>query len=183
MASRFLAPFRQGNVAPRQTLDPLLALQRDMDRFFGSVVRSIADTDGDHALVPRIDVRETQDALEIDAELPGVAEQDVAVSVEDDALVIAGEARRERHEEKEGYRIAERQIGRFRRVIQLPFEPDPDKVEARLKDGVLTIKVPQPPATARARQISVKSDTSARPDEGSRKGDETEQARREPAPA
>jgi HSP20 family molecular chaperone IbpA len=75
MASRFLVPARQGGALQRTaSLDPLLILQRDMDRLFGSALRSFIGSDGDGELVlaPRIDVREVDGGIEVDAELPGV---------------------------------------------------------------------------------------------------------------
>lgn len=161
MASRFLVPARQGSALQRTaSLDPLLILQRDMDRLFGSALRSFVGGDGDGELVlaPRIDVRETDGGIEVDAELPGVDGQNIEVLVENDELVIAGETRRENQAEKGGYRIAERQVRRFRRVIRLPFEPDAEKIEAQFRNGVLTVKIAQPPEADRTKRIAVKSD-------------------------
>lgn len=141
-------------------MDPLLMVQRDMDRLFGNLVRSFASgeaSDGELALAPRIDVREADGAIEIDAELPGAAEQDVDVTLDGDALVIAGEIRREHVEDKGAYRLAERQVGRFRRVIQLPFEPDAEKVEAQFRNGLLTVKIAQPAQQDRVKRIALKS--------------------------
>ena len=160
MASRFLVPARQAGALQRTvSLDPLLILQRDMDRLFGSAVRSFIGSDGDGELVlaPPIDVRDIDGGIEIDAELPGVDGQNIEVSVDDDDVIIAGETRRESQDEKGGYRIAERQVGRFRRVIRLPFEPDPEKIDAQFKNGVLSVKIAQPPKAERTKRIAVKS--------------------------
>ena len=143
-------------------VDPLLIVQRDMDRLFGNLVRSMVGSEGSNgelALTPRIDVCQTEGGLEIDAELPGADEQDVEVSLDGDELMIAGEITREHQDETSGYRLAERQVGRFRRVIQLPFEPDPEKVDAQFRNGLLSITIPQPPQQDRTKRIALKSGT------------------------
>lgn len=167
MASRFLAPGARGTALQRgAALNPLLMLQRDMDRLFGNIVRSIGadDEGGELLLAPRIDVRETESGMEVDAELPGVDERDVEVAVDGDLLVIAGETRREKQEEKGGYRLAERQIGRFRRAIQLPFAPEADKVEAEFRNGLLSVRIPQPPKVDNTRRIAVKTGGDTKPE-------------------
>ena len=160
MASQLPATTGQRGALQRMAMDPLLMVQRDMDRLFGNLVRSMAGTEvggGELALPPRLDISQTAGGLEIDAELPGADEQDVEVSLDGDELTITGEIRREHHDEKSGYRLAERQVGRFRRVIQLPFEPDPDKVDAEFRNGLLSITIARPPQHDRTRRIAVKS--------------------------
>jgi len=184
MASRFLVPARQGGALQRSmSLDPLLILQRDMDRLFGNAIRSIIGSDGDGELViaPRIDVREIDGGIEIDAELPGVDGRNIEVSVDDDDVIIAGEMRRETQDEKGGYRVAERQVGRFRRVIRLPFEPDPEKVDAQFKNGILSVKIAQPPKADRTKRIAVKSDPATTT--GGAKSDKDAEAAQERAEA
>lgn len=175
MASRFLVPARQAGTLQRTaSLDPLLILQRDMDRLFGSALRSFIGSDGDGELVlaPRIDVREVDGGIEVDAELPGVDGQNIEVLVDNDELVIAGEMRRENQIEKGGYRIAERQVGQFRRVIRLPFEPDPEKIEAEVRNGVLNLKIAQPAETDKTKRIAVKSGAATPPADQSKEGAE-----------
>jgi HSP20 family protein len=99
-------------------------------------------------------------------------------------VIIAGETRRESQEEKGGYRIAERQVGRFRRVIRLPFEPDPDKIDAQFKNGVLSVKIAQPPKADRTKRIAVKADSAdATSAPQSNEGNEGAEAAREHAEA
>lgn len=160
MASQLPATTGQRGTLQRMAMDPLLMVQRDMDRMFGNLVRSMVGSEssnGELALAPRIDVRQTDGGLEIDAELPGADEQDVEMFLDGDELTIAGEIRREHQDEKSGYRLAERQVGRFRRVIQLPFEPDPEKVDARFRNGLLSIKIPRSAQQDRAKRIALKS--------------------------
>ena len=128
MASRFLAPLRQANLARRQTLDPLLALQRDMDRFFGSVVRSIADEDGDQALVPRIDVR------------LAVAEDGVLwLSVGDDGAGVP------RHDSGAGQGLGTRLIRSIAQAIGASV-----RLTSTVDGTLVTVLVPPSPETPRA---------------------------------
>ena len=92
------------------------------------------------------------------------------VTLDDDMLVIAGEKRDEREVDDRDVRLVERMFGQFRRAIQLPFSPNPDRVDARFRDGVLTITVPKnAEQRSKQRKIEVKRD-SARAGEGSRSG-------------
>jgi HSP20 family protein len=94
---------------------------------------------------PRMSMSETDNAFEIEAELPGVDEKDVEITLNDDVLTIRGEKRAE-HEEsnKDYYYRQERTFGRFVRSITLPFEPDPRTVKTYFMKGVLKITLPKP---------------------------------------
>ncbi len=104
---------------------------------------------------PATNVFETKDAFLVKAEVPGLAEGDVAVSVEDDALVVRGERK---STVPEGYSVhwRERASIAFTRKLALPARVDADKVTATLKDGVLTIALPKA-QDALPRQIAVKA--------------------------
>ncbi len=160
MASQFLMPVRQVARMQRMPMDPLQMIQRDMERLVGNLVGTFAngeDRAGQFALTPRIDVSETATGLVIEAELPGAIEHEVEVSLDRNELLIAGEIRREHSEEQSGYRIAERQVGRFKRVITLPFEPDPDKVGAQFRNGLLTVNIARPALTDGPKRIALTS--------------------------
>lgn len=160
MASHFPMPVRQSGAVQRMPLDPLLTVQRDMDSLFGNLVRSFMGAEsrsGEIGVAPRVDVSETAAGLTIDAELPGAVEQEVEVSLDRDDLVIAGEIKREHHEQESGYRIAERQVGRFSRSIHLPFEPDPDKIVAQFHNGLLTVTIARPAQMDRPKRIALTS--------------------------
>ena len=126
---------------------PLASLEhqmnRMMERFFrdaGLVPWSLNRTD---AFTPRLNVSETDRAILVTAELPGLEEKDVDVMLTQGALVIKGEKREEREETgAESYRM-ERSYGAFRRVIPLPSEIDIERVEATFRKGVLRVKLPK----------------------------------------
>lgn len=106
---------------------------------------------------PVVDVRETKDALEMKAELPGVTIEDVDVSVENGVLTLAGEKKREWEEnsEGEGFHVMERRYGRFERRFTLPRSVDSEKVSAHFDHGLLTITLPKV-EKAKPRRIEVK---------------------------
>ncbi|MGE0408775.1 MAG: Hsp20/alpha crystallin family protein [Amphiplicatus sp.] len=144
--------------------DPFYRLHRDMNRLFdeafsGFGLPSSFRSDGfSGEIAPRIDLRETDEAYEIEADLPGVAEDDVDVQLSDNVLTIRGEKRAEKEEEdkKGAYHYVERAYGSFARSIQLPQDIDPERVKASFKNGVLKLTLAKPPEAARrARRIAI----------------------------
>lgn len=93
---------------------------------------------------PRIDVSESGNAIEISAELPGVKEEDIDVTVTDNVLVIKGEKSSEQEEKDANFHLVERSHGSYMRSIPLGFAVEDDKVEATIKDGVLNIVINKP---------------------------------------
>ena len=98
-------------------------------------------------MAPRIDVAETKDAIELTAELPGVEEKDVDLTLADGVLTIRGEKKTERNESDpaKNWHVVERSYGSFSRSIALPFDPDPAKTEAKFEKGVLRVRLAKPP--------------------------------------
>ena len=162
MASRFFAPaitFGQ-TAGPPALVDPYRLLQQGLDTMLTDIARGVGQADGNGAgellAGPRINVAETDDEIRLTAELPGVTEKDVQVTLDGDLLVIAGEKRQEQEKDEGNLRIVERSFGRFRRALRLPFVPEPDHVQAQFKDGVLTVEVPkEAEQRKRTRQIPV----------------------------
>jgi HSP20 family protein len=106
---------------------------------------------------PRMDMFEKDGQLVIKMDLPGVKKDDVQVELDNGDLVIQGETRSESEVRDQHYYRIERSIGRFYRRVPLPFEVDPDRVEATLSDGVLEVRVPKPADTeSSAKRIPVK---------------------------
>lgn len=107
---------------------------------------------------PAIDVKETETGLVVTAELPGMSEQDVEITVEDDLLTIRGEKKTETTKDEKGWHVQERSYGAFTRTLQLPFSPKAEDVTAEFSKGVLTVTVPKPPELAKpASRIAIKA--------------------------
>jgi HSP20 family protein len=156
-----------GAIAPTPwQSDPFNALRSDMnrlfDRFTGGSFPSLPELFGpaisNDAILMDVDVRESGEEIVIEAELPGVEEKDISVSMSDGILTIKGEKKYEHEEEKEGYQRMERYYGNFRRSMRLPDSIDDEKVEAKLDKGVLTVKLAKrPEAVKEERKIKIKS--------------------------
>jgi HSP20 family protein len=136
--------------------NPIAALQRDMNRLFEGFWDRAGTLDWPWSGAAKSDVVETDGAVEVSIELPGMEMKDIEVSVTDDALTIKGEKKVERQEEKKGYYLSERSYGAVYRTIPLPPGVDGDKAEASFRNGVLTVRLPQTPeARAKAKRIEV----------------------------
>jgi HSP20 family protein len=136
-------------------------MRREMDRLFDDMTKSFSlarPAMGMGVMAPRVDVKETDKAVEVQAELPGVAEKDVEVQLAEGVLTIRGEKRQEREEKEKGYYLMERSYGSFLRQIPLPVEIDEAKVEAKFDKGVLTVVLPRSAkAEAKTKKIEIKA--------------------------
>ncbi len=93
--------------------------------------------------IPAADLVDKKDHFLLSAELPGVKKEDTHIPVEGSTLKVTGEMKREKEEEEENYYCCERSYGSFGRVFRLPAEVDEENVDARLKDGLLEVKLPK----------------------------------------
>jgi HSP20 family protein len=109
---------------------------------------------GERAWVPAVDVFEKDDKFVVKAELPGMKEEDVDVSVVGDTLSIKGEKKTETEVKEEDYYRSERTYGSFYRSIPLPSTVDVDKIEASFEDGVLEVTLPKS-AKVKPKKIAV----------------------------
>lgn len=108
---------------------------------------------------PRIDIREKDTELLVKAELPGVEDDDLDVSVDGDVLTIRGERKTEHEDRGKDYLRHECFYGSFHRTIPIPFEIEPDHVEATFRRGVLTVRLPRSRAAReRVKRIAVRRD-------------------------
>jgi HSP20 family protein len=110
------------------------------------------------ALAPTTDLVEHPDAFEITAELPGLSPDDVEITLTDRMLTVAGEKREESEKKEADYHLSERRYGAFRRSLRLPEGIDPDRITAKVANGVLTVTLPKSPeAVAATRKVEVKA--------------------------
>ena len=125
-------------------IDLLMTLHRKMNRLFYDVAQGGSVPGGNQGfLPPSMDVSETEKEIRIQAELPGAAEKDIEVSLHDDVLTVHAERKQEHREEREGVHLSERSFGTVQRSPHLPYQVNPDQVEVRFENGVLTIALPK----------------------------------------
>lgn len=140
-----------------QSGDPFIELHREMNRLFDDFFTDFGAPayftgDRGRARPVHVDYRETDRILEIDAELPGVDEDDIDVQLNDNLLTIRAE---KRFEDEKDTRTT-RSYSSFSRSIALPYEIDGDRVEATFKNGVLKLTLPKPPEIqSKSRKITV----------------------------
>jgi HSP20 family protein len=142
--------------------DPFQSLRREMHDMMGYIDRRLPTigTNGSDMTLPVIDIAETKEAIEVSAELPGVMEKDISVTLDRDRLVISGEKRRETEQKGKNFYMMERSFGSFNRIIPLDFEPDSKAVDAQFDKGVLKVTVKKPAElSVKTQQIPVRSAT------------------------
>jgi len=164
MSIRDLVPWKTGEhrgLGRRNGGSPIGSLQREMNRlfedFFGEMTFPSLDAEwGELAsLTPSIDVSQTDDAIQVTAELPGIEEKDVDVSLSEGVLTIRGEKRREEDRKDKKFHHVERSYGSFQRSILLPAEVDSEKVDAIFRNGVLTVTLPKVESPETSKKIAV----------------------------
>jgi HSP20 family protein len=159
MANQSLSPYRSRSVEPYRPASPFLSFYQQANRLFEDVFREF---DGAREamggiLAPSVDVTQNEQEVCISAELPGVKQEDVDVSIDDDVLTIRAEKRCEREDGKDTRHISERSYGTFQRSLRLPKAVDPEQVRAHFDQGVLTVTLPRTGEEERRRKISIQS--------------------------
>jgi len=129
----------------RRGRNELGTLRNQMDDLFDNFFRGL---DKPFALLgervwPAIDVAEKDDALLVRAEVPGCTPEDIDISIHGNTLTLSGEKKDSREANGDGYYHMESAWGTFRREITLPADVDQDKIEAVVRDGVLSVTVPK----------------------------------------
>jgi HSP20 family protein len=158
---------------PRGTMSPLRAMDpfRMMDPF--RVIRDMMSMDPFAGLVapmseifaPDIELKETKDTYVLKADLPGVQDEDLDVSITGNRLTVSGRREEEERQEDDRYFAYERSYGTFSRSFVLPEGADLDKVKAELKAGVLQLNVPKR-AEMQARKVEIGGAKEAKPEQG-----------------
>ena len=135
----------------------LTTLRRDMDRlledFFGNGPFHFERGGG---VAPNVEVADTKEAVVVKAQVPGVSQDNLQVSITDDTLTLKGEMKEEEKKEEKNYYRREFRYGSFTRTVPLPAAVKSDKAVAKLKDGVLEITIPKS-EQAKVKEIPVQA--------------------------
>jgi HSP20 family protein len=125
-------------------------MNRMFDEFFGERRTGLAEG----AWVPSVDVSETDAAIVVRAELPGMSQDDIELNLQDNVLTLKGEKKQETKEQKENYHRTECCFGSFSRSFSLPATVKQEDIQATFKDGVLEISLPKA-EEAKAKKIAI----------------------------
>jgi len=163
MPKKILVPGGKKSVpVRREEYNPLALLRHEMNSLFDNFFRGFEPepfTGRFGAFSPSIDVKESDKDIAVSAELPGMSDKDLDVSLGRDSLTIKGEKKEEKEERGKDYYRMERSYGSFSRTVPLPAEVDTEKAKAEFKKGVLTVTLPK---TAKAiketKKIPVKAE-------------------------
>jgi len=144
------------SVATRAGLRPF-AFGADFDDLFERLFADVGTTDRAHAAVaPRIDVKESEAEVVVEADLPGVEEKDIEVSLHEGVLIVRAERHESSEAKGESWHRRERVHRSFQRAVPMPVAVDGEKVQASYKAGVLRVTLPKA-AEARPRKIEVRA--------------------------
>jgi HSP20 family protein len=117
---------------------PIFGLRREIDRLFDDTFAR----DG-NSFTPAVDIKENENEIRLEAELPGIRPDDVEIIAENGVLTIRGQKESERKEGDDRYQVVERTYGTFMRTFQLPQGVDENQIKADFENGVLTIHIPK----------------------------------------
>ena len=131
----------------------LMSLQNRLGRLFGDL--SFEDEGlSTQAWMPRVDIFESPDSVEVTLEVPGIPKDAICVTTEDNRLTVSGERRLEHEGDPEGYRRVERSYGSFERSFTLAQNVDRTGISAEYRDGLLVLTLPKRPES-KPRQIEI----------------------------
>lgn len=145
-------PAKPSAVPSRLAFSPF---QREISRFFDEL-GSGWEAFTEFRLSPSMDVVETEEAIEVSLELPGLSRDDVKIAMDGDLLTISGEKKAEKESKEREYRVYERSYGQFSRSIRLPRSVDPAQIKAAMTEGVLKITAAKRP-DAQTKTIEIQS--------------------------
>ena len=143
---------------PEKNTPGMVSLQDEMNRLFEDFFTDPwAGRRGLREWAPALGVSEDPEHVTVTAELPGIDGKDLEISVEDNILTLKGEKREETKRDDENHHYVERRYGSFMRRVQLPTKVDPDRADAAMNKGVLTLKRPKLTGDGN-KKINVKND-------------------------
>jgi HSP20 family protein len=137
----------------------LMALQEEMNRRFNEAFRGGNGEEaswGSHTWTPPVDIHETEEALVLTVDLPGVSKEEVSIEIHQHTLTLKGRRTPNAEVPDDRYHRVERAYGTFQRAFTLPMQVDQDKVQATYHDGVLELRLPKVEA-AKPKRIAITS--------------------------
>lgn len=137
-------------------LDPFARMRQGIDEMFNDMLGDWTgrmNVNGSDSFLPQVEIKDTTREIRVTAELPGLEQKDLEVSIVDGALCLKGEKREEHEEEKGDVYRSERRYGAFERMIPLPVEVEPDKIKASYRNGVLKVILPKSKDAQSSRQV------------------------------
>ncbi len=143
MRLSYLTPFTRSRSAVSNDAWPgsIFSLHREMDKLFGDVLKNSGEISTNADWTPRVNIAETEKDFQISAELPGIEEKDVEVTLHDGVLTIKGQRQSEAEQKDKNFHRIESFYGSFERSFALPDNIAEDKVDAKFKNGLLTVIV------------------------------------------
>lgn len=142
---------------------PFFSLQKDINRLFenfwsDSFLPASSENLWKNSFEPKINVVENEKEIRVEAELPGLEEKDVEVTLQDNSLIIKGEKKDTKENKSDNYHVYESSYGSFYRSIPLPSGIDTNKIDAVYKNGVMKITVPKTEEAAKKqKKIEIKT--------------------------
>lgn len=154
-------PSRQSNLPSERTTNPLVSFRNEMNEFFDRFTREFFTDSERDSFIPRVEVRDTGSSYILSAELPGLKEDDIDISLRDNTLVIEGEKKNESKKEGKGFYRSEFSYGSFYRAIPLASDVNAESVSATYKDGLLKITLDKvaEAESSKTKKISISKDT------------------------
>ncbi len=156
---------RRGDIAVnREEENPLTLFERDTNRMFDDFFGGFGLASSDFwdtpwsAFSPQVDIVDGEKEIKVSVELPGLDEKDIDVSLSHDTLTISGEKRQEKEDKGKNFYRMERSYGSFKRAIPIPCEVKTEAVDAKFKNGVLSIVLPKASEGQCRQKITVKTE-------------------------
>ena len=131
----------------------MMSLQNRLNQLFGNL--SFEDEElSTQAWMPRVDIYESPDSVELTLEVPGIPRESIRVTTADNRVTVSGERRLDHEDNRDGYHRVERSYGSFERSFTLPNNVDPTGVSAQYRDGLIVLTLPKRPES-KPRQIDI----------------------------
>jgi HSP20 family protein len=150
--SGFDAPLFKGTLFSMSPFALMRQFTEEMDKMFAQTSPGLGTG---AAWSPAIEVKQKDGKLLVTAELPGLKKEDLRVHIDGDTLVVEGERKQEKEEQREGYYHSERSYGKFYRSLPLPENAQTDQTAAQFNNGVLEVTIPVPEAKAKRQEVPV----------------------------